>query len=74
MTRTLKDAIDAAVEFGERFPDEYDQDVLDHVGYVMETNYPNPNTVVAMAILYAYEHGEAAAYRYCKQAFGIDMR
>jgi hypothetical protein len=73
-TKTLKTAIDAAVELSERFPDLSNRDVLDHVAYVMDTQYESERTVVAIAIIYAYDHGEDEAYRYCAGAFGIDMR
>lgn len=72
--KTLKTAIDAAVELAERFPDLPNSEILDHVGYVMNTRYDNERTVVAIAIIYAYDHGEDKAYEYAKHAFGIDMR
>lgn len=71
--KTLRTAIEAAVEFKERFPDEYDRTVLDHVEYVMDTRYENPNSVVALAIIYAYDHGMDSAKVYCKSAFGIEI-
>ena len=69
----IRDAIEAAVEFGERFPDMRDFDVLEHVGYVMRTRYDNPNTVVAHEILFAYDHGMEEARKSVKRHMGIDI-
>jgi len=63
---TPRDLIEAAVEYADRFPDQSDENVIEHVEFVYQIIIKE-NTVAYMIVLTAYNHGTAEAHAQYKR-------
>ena len=61
--------IEEAAEFGERFPDAADHDIIEHISFVFRRPI-HPESCVANACIAAYDHGVAAGEAHIRAFFG----
>ena len=79
-TNTIIHCLEEAAELGERFPEMYEFDVLDHVSEVCKLSAPiNPEWAIARSVMRAYDEASvregiktAKMWKIIKQDFVYD--
>lgn len=70
-TATIVHAIEEAAQFGDRFPDLSEQDVLEHIEYVLVLRKLDPQYAISRVILRAYDYASVAAGVDCAKLWGV---